>query len=59
MIPPHTVSTSDINKLANLEGELKNSVFGQDDAITSLVSSIKRSRAGMGNPERPIGSFLF
>ncbi|MEK7713808.1 MAG: AAA family ATPase, partial [Deltaproteobacteria bacterium] len=59
MIPPHTVSASDINKLANLEGELKNSVFGQDDAITSLVSSIKRSRAGMGNPERPIGSFLF
>lgn len=59
MIPPQTVSVSDINKLANLENELKNTVFGQDDAITSLVSSIKRSRAGMGNPERPIGSFLF
>jgi ATP-dependent Clp protease ATP-binding subunit ClpA len=45
--------------LENLEGKLKQFVFGQDDAITSLVTSIKRSRAGLGTPERPIGSFLF
>ncbi len=58
-IPPQTVSASDINKLAKLGDELKNMVFGQDDAITSLVSAIKRIRAGMGNPDKPIGSFLF
>lgn len=58
-IPPQTVSASDISKLSKLGYELKNTVFGQDDAITSLVSAIKRIRAGMGNPDKPIGSFLF
>lgn len=58
-IPPRTVSTSDIKKLSVLGDDLKNTVFGQDDAITSLVSAIKRTRAGMGNPDRPVGSFLF
>jgi ATP-dependent Clp protease ATP-binding subunit ClpA len=58
-IPERTVSTSDIDKLKRLEQELKRSVFGQDDAIHSLVSSIKRSRAGLGAADRPIGSFLF
>ncbi len=58
-IPPQTISTSDIKKLLRLEDELKNTVFGQDDAIITLVSAIKRIRAGMGYPDKPIGSFLF
>ncbi len=58
-IPKRTVSTSDMDKLKGLEDELKKAVFGQDNAIHSLISSIKRSRAGLGTPERPIGSFLF
>lgn len=58
-IPTLSVSTPDKTKLENLENQLKQVVFGQDDAINSLVTSIKRSRAGLGSPERPIGSFLF
>lgn len=58
-IPTVSVSTPDKTKLENLEGQLKKVVFGQDGAISSLVTSIKRSRAGLGSPERPIGSFLF
>ncbi len=58
-IPTISVSTPDKTKLANLGKKLKQVVFGQDDAIKSLVTSIKRSRAGLGIPERPIGSFLF
>ena len=58
-IPTQSVSTSDKAKLENLEGGLKNVVFGQEDAIRALVTSIKRSRAGLGTPERPVGCFLF
>lgn len=58
-IPPQTISQSDIKKLLTLDQDLKKVVFGQDEAIASLVASIKRIRAGMGNPERPVGSFLF
>ncbi len=58
-IPSRTISSSDTDKLKVLEEELKKVVFGQDDAISSLVASIKRARAGLGAPERPIGSFLF
>jgi len=58
-IPPRTISTSDMDKLRVLDDELKRVVFGQDDAIASLASAIKRARAGLGAPERPIGSFLF
>ncbi|HMK43638.1 MAG TPA: ATP-dependent Clp protease ATP-binding subunit ClpA [Dissulfurispiraceae bacterium] len=58
-IPPRTISTSDTEKLRTLEDELKGVVFGQDAAIHSLVAAIKRARAGLGIPERPIGSFLF
>ncbi len=48
-----------MDRMKGLEDDLKKSVFGQDNAIHSLVSSIKRARAGLGAPERPIGSFLF
>ena len=58
-IPSINVSASDAEKLKDLEAELKQAVFGQDSAIHSLVAAIKRSRAGLGIPERPIGCFLF
>ncbi len=58
-IPSRTVSTSDVEKLKQLEDELKKTVFGQEGAIHSLCGSIKRARAGLGSPDRPIGSFLF
>ena len=47
------------SRLKDLEDSLKGVVFGQDEAIHSLTSSIKRSRAGLGSPTRPVGSFLF
>jgi len=58
-VPTVSVSTSDRSKLENLEADLKEVVFGQGDAINALVTSIKRSRAGLGSPERPVGCFLF
>jgi ATP-dependent Clp protease ATP-binding subunit ClpA len=58
-VPSRTVSTSDVEKLRNLDGELTKKVFGQEAAISSLVSSIKRARSGLGSADRPIGSFLF
>jgi len=58
-IPTQSVSTSDRSKLENLQDSLKKVVFGQDDAINALVTSIKRSRAGLGTPQRPVGCFLF
>jgi ATP-dependent Clp protease ATP-binding subunit ClpA len=58
-IPTVSVSTPDKAKLETLESRLKQVVFGQDDAITALVTAIKRQRAGLGHPERPVGSFLF
>jgi ATP-dependent Clp protease ATP-binding subunit ClpA len=58
-IPPRSVSTSDRERLQTLERDLQLSVFGQDAAISSLVSSIKLARAGLGQPEKPVGSFLF
>ncbi len=57
-IPPREVSTSDRDRLMNLEGELRAVVFGQDEALSQLVSAIKLSRAGLRAPEKPIGSFL-
>jgi ATP-dependent Clp protease ATP-binding subunit ClpA len=58
-IPTISVSTSDKVKLETLGDELKGVVFGQDDAISSLVTAIKRSRAGLRTAGKPIGSFLF
>ena len=58
-IPPRSVSSSDKLQLRNLEEELQQRVFGQDDAIRNLVTAIKRSRAGLSIPDKPIGSFLF
>ncbi|RCX30688.1 ATP-dependent Clp protease ATP-binding subunit ClpA [Thioalbus denitrificans] len=58
-IPPKNVSASDKDALRTLERDLKLAVFGQDTAIETLGSAIKMSRAGLGNPDKPIGSFLF
>jgi len=58
-IPPKTVSATDKDVLRTLDSDLKRVVFGQDIAIGALVSAIKLSRSGLGNPDRPISSFLF
>jgi ATP-dependent Clp protease ATP-binding subunit ClpA len=58
-IPAVNVSTPDKTKLENMNDQLRQVVFGQDDAISALVTAIKRSRAGLGQPEKPVGSFLF
>lgn len=58
-IPPKSVSTSDKERLQNLETELKSVLYGQDHAIEQVVKAIKLSRSGLGNPQKPIGSFLF
>jgi len=58
-IPTRTVSHDDRNILKNLDRDLKATVFGQDKAIDMLSRAIKMSRSGLGNPQKPIGSFLF
>lgn len=58
-IPPKSVSKSDAELLSSLEQSLKTVVFGQDQAITALSSAIKLARAGLREPEKPIGSYLF
>ena len=58
-IPPKNVSVSDKELLRNLERDLKMVVYGQDEAIESLAQAIKLSRSGLGNSDKPIGSFLF
>ena len=58
-IPPKSVSRSDKESLKNLERDLKTVVFGQDKAIGALASSIKLARAGLREPEKPIGCYLF
>lgn len=58
-IPPKTVSTDDTKALANLTADLKRVVFGQDKAIDVLSSAIKLSRAGLRDPDKPIGNYLF
>ncbi|WP_338446779.1 ATP-dependent Clp protease ATP-binding subunit ClpA [Pelagerythrobacter marensis] len=58
-IPPKTVSSDDKKALENLERDLKHVVFGQDEAIERLSTAMKLSRAGLRDPDKPIGSFLF
>jgi len=58
-IPPKTVTKDDREVLANLERDLKTLVFGQNAAIEALSAAIKLSRAGLRDPEKPIGSYLF
>jgi ATP-dependent Clp protease ATP-binding subunit ClpA len=58
-IPPKSVSRDDKEVLKNLDRDLKTMVFGQDTAIEALVAAIKLARAGLRDPEKPIGSYLF
>jgi len=58
-IPPRNVSSDDRNALKTLDRDLKAVVFGQNKAIDALAAAIKMSRSGLGNPQKPIGAFLF
>ncbi len=58
-IPSRSVSSDETEMMRELESKLKSKVFGQDEAISNLVTAIKRSRAGLSNPDTPVGSFLF
>ncbi len=58
-IPVRSVSASDKARLARLEDDLKQVVFGQDEAIETVATAIKRSRSGLGRPDSPVGCFLF
>ncbi|MBP7734493.1 MAG: ATP-dependent Clp protease ATP-binding subunit ClpA [Spirochaetes bacterium] len=58
-IPEKSVSSSETTRLKDIEAELKRQIFGQDGAIEHVCEAIKRNRAGFGNPDRPIASFLF
>jgi ATP-dependent Clp protease ATP-binding subunit ClpA len=58
-IPPKSVSVDDKETLRNLERDLRSMVFGQDKAIEALAAAIKLARAGLREPEKPIGNYLF
>lgn len=58
-IPPKTATKSDLSLLKSLEKNLQKRVFGQDDAIQTIVKAIKINRSGMGLDNKPVGSFLF
>ncbi|RBP16739.1 ATP-dependent Clp protease ATP-binding subunit ClpA [Roseiarcus fermentans] len=58
-IPPKSVSKDDTEVLQHLEDTLKRSVYGQDAAVTALAAAIKLARAGLREPEKPIGCYLF
>jgi ATP-dependent Clp protease ATP-binding subunit ClpC len=58
-IPASRLSSDDRSRLALLETELHERVIGQDDAVEAIARSVRRSRTGMGDPRRPVGSFLF
>ncbi len=58
-IPPKSVSRTDRDALRTLERDLKMVVFGQDEAIDALATSIKLARSGLAHPEKPVGCYLF
>ncbi|MGE5027913.1 MAG: AAA family ATPase, partial [Betaproteobacteria bacterium] len=58
-IPPKNISSDDRTALKTLDRDLKAVVFGQDKSIDALAAAIKMARSGLGNPQKPIGSFLF
>ncbi len=58
-IPSKSTTKSDISLLRNLEKNMQKRVFGQDEAITTIVQSIKRNKAGLNIDKKPVGSFLF
>jgi ATP-dependent Clp protease ATP-binding subunit ClpA len=58
-IPAKSVSTEDRDRLRNLDGDLRRMIFGQDHAVEQVTTAIKMNRAGIGSPNKPVGSFLF
>ncbi len=58
-VPVERIAESESNRLLTMESELKGSVVGQDEAIGQIAKAIRRNRAGLKDPNRPIGSFLF
>ncbi len=58
-VPSKSATKSDVSLLKNLESRMQKRVFGQDTAISTIVQSIKRNKAGLGLDKKPIGSFLF
>ncbi len=58
-IPVSRLGSADRTRLARLESELHDRVVGQDDAVRAIATAVRRSRTGMGDPRRPVGSFLF
>ena len=58
-IPPRKVSANDTEALRNIKRDLQMVVFGQDEAIEALSSAIRMNRSGLGNEQKPVGSFLF
>lgn len=58
-IPAKSVTSDDAGKLKDLENEIKAKVFGQDNAVAMVANSVRLSRAGLREPEKPIGSYLF
>jgi len=58
-IPSRTVKVDDRNRLRTLTDDIKQVLFGQDDAINTVVKSIQMSRAGLSEPEKPVGCFMF
>ncbi len=58
-IPLHKLAKTDIGKLVNLEKTLRAKIVGQDEAVEEISRAIRRSRAGLADPNRPLGSFVF
>lgn len=58
-IPEKTVSASEVDRLMSLSEDLKNAIFGQDQAIEAVVQAVKNSRAGFREPNKPVANFLF
>jgi ATP-dependent Clp protease ATP-binding subunit ClpA len=58
-IPPKRVVSSEKERLGDLKSKLQSVIFGQDHAIDQVVRAIKLSRSGLGQPEKPVGAFLF
>ncbi len=58
-IPVDKMLEGEVRKLVEMEGRLRERVVGQDEALQTVANAIRRSRAGLSDPKRPIGSFLF
>ena len=58
-IPVNRIAQTEINKLAELPKLIKGKVIGQDEAVAKVVKAIQRNRAGLKDPNKPIGSFIF